>query len=371
MKLLHIGPSQVVPLDPSAPTLPAQGLVWCAVGRAELADQMPALLHLLTRWTGAAPLELHQKDLLNAQHPSHCDDTRDYDLLIFSQLVQDPSGDAVPLSAPHVLSNGADGRRRGRSGPPILQRLGTQPVGFLLYERLLVSVHGEHCHLRTDVEQRLLAAEHPRLPRTADDLMLRMVSHLVDKLMDLRKPLTEQLDHWQAELLDPSTRFVNWRALLAARNNLHALEDLCDSQRRAVQQWQLNLEPLRPDDTPLSAVERQERELLRARSRDVVEHIGRVVHHVQRLAQNAETAVQVHFSAQSQRTNEIMKTLTALTAIFLPLNLITGFFGMNFEFLPLIHSAVGLWWAIGAMVAVAGLLGLLFWRKRYLARAGR
>jgi Mg2+ and Co2+ transporter CorA len=63
-----------------------------------------------------------------------------------------------------------------------------------------------------------------------------------------------------------------------------------------------------------------------------------------------------------------MQTLTALTAIFLPLNLIAGIFGMNFEFLPLVHRGTGFWWAIGAMIAISVLLGALFWRKRYLAR---
>ena len=87
----------------------------------------------------------------------------------------------------------------------------------------------------------------------------------------------------------------------------------------------------------------RERELLRLRSRDVLEHIERVLGHVRRLESSAETAVQMHFSAQGNRTNDIMRTLTVLTAIFLPLNLVTGFFGMNFEGLPLIHSATGFW----------------------------
>jgi Mg2+ and Co2+ transporter CorA len=79
----------------------------------------------------------------------------------------------------------------------------------------------------------------------------------------------------------------------------------------------------------------------------------------------------MHFSAQSNRTNDIMRTLTALTAIFLPLNLIAGIFGMNFEFIPLLHHSAGFWWAMGSMVVVAALLGVLFWRKRYLARSAR
>jgi Mg2+ and Co2+ transporter CorA len=86
---------------------------------------------------------------------------------------------------------------------------------------------------------------------------------------------------------------------------------------------------------------------------------------------SAETAVQIHFSALGNRTNEIMRTLTALTAIFLPLNLIAGVFGMNFEFLPLIHQQSGFWWTLGTMGAIAVVLGVVFWRKRYLARTAR
>jgi Mg2+ and Co2+ transporter CorA len=79
----------------------------------------------------------------------------------------------------------------------------------------------------------------------------------------------------------------------------------------------------------------------------------------------------MHFNVQGNRTNDIMRTLTALTAIFLPLNLIAGIFGMNFEFIPLLHLQSGFWWAMGSMAAIASLLGLVFWRKRYLARSGR
>jgi Mg2+ and Co2+ transporter CorA len=53
------------------------------------------------------------------------------------------------------------------------------------------------------------------------------------------------------------------------------------------------------------------------------------------------------------------------------LNLITGFFGMNFDGLPLIHRESGAWMATGFMVIVAIGLVTLFWNKRYLARSGR
>ena len=198
--------------------------------------------------------------------------------------------------------------------------------------------------------------------------MLRIINQIVDGFLELRRTLTHQLDHWQTELINPRTRFNNWSSLLDTRLALHNLDEVCEDQRAAIQDWVEALKTWPDPDTPAG---QRERDLLHVRSRDVLEHIERVVHHVRRLEQSAETAVQIHFSVQGSRTNDIMRTLTALTAIFLPLNLITGFFGMNFEFLPLIHSPKAFWWTLFAMVSIAVSTMLFFWRKRYLARTTR
>jgi Mg2+ and Co2+ transporter CorA len=198
--------------------------------------------------------------------------------------------------------------------------------------------------------------------------MLRMVNHMVDSYLDLRRLLTRQLSALQQALLHPRSRFHDWQVLLDARNALHLLEDTCEDQRAAMQEWIDGLEELPP---PAELRPAREFELLKVRSRDVQEHIERVLSHVRRLEQSAETAVQMHFSAIGHRTNDIMRTLTVLTAIFLPLNLITGFFGMNFDALPLIHRHTGVWIAVGLMVTLGVGLGWFFWRKRYLGTQRR
>jgi Mg2+ and Co2+ transporter CorA len=368
MRVFSITPAGVSESDAPPAQLPAQGHVWIACTREELQDQLAGLQAALQNLCGLQLLDLHVSDLLNAQLPSRFDYTSQYDLLVFRRLAATPTAAAEGTSQPLPTPS-----RRG--GPPILRHIDTSPVGFTVFERVLLSVHPADGAARDAYASRLLQstaselrnASH-RLPTSPADLMLRIVNLMVDGFLELRRELTRQLDHWQAELLNPRTRFSNWAALLEARLALHQLDELCEDQRAAIQDWIDTVKTWPEADTPTA---QRERDLLLVRSRDVLEHIERVAHHVRRLEQSIETAVQIHFNAQSNRTNDIMRTLTVLTAIFLPLNLIAGIFGMNFDVIPLIHHDSGFWWAMGSMGLIGAGLATLFWRKRYLVRSGR
>jgi Mg2+ and Co2+ transporter CorA len=347
-------------------SLPSDGFLWIGASRLELETHLAVLQDRLVQWEGGALVDLHVSDLLNKQLPSHFDYTSWYDLLVFRRLVAGTAGERVPADDVPVDAH---------SAREALASIDTSPVGFALFERLLITVHPGDCAVREYFAQRLAGlATTPdmrgiaRLPPSPADLMLRMVNHMVDNYLDLRRLLTRQLNLLQRELFDPKGRFNDWPLLLEARNVLHMLEDTCEDQRSAIQEW---IDALDEWPDPGTDAARRERELLRVRSRDVHEHIERVLTHVRRLEQSSETAVQMHFSALSHRTNSIMRTLTVLTAIFLPLNLITGFFGMNFDALPLIHTATGVWITLGVMTMVGLGLAAFFWRKRYLSTRER
>ena len=349
--------------------LPEQGYVWIACARREFEVMQTQVQAALQQLCGFQLVDLHISDLLNNQLPSHYDYTSQYDVLVFRRLAagQTPTDLERPGEPMHLAPQ--------RGGPPILRRIDTSPVGFAVFDRVLLTVHPTDCAVRDAYAAKLLQATSAesraagaRLPTSPADLMLRVVNQMVDGFLELRRELTHQLDHWQSELLNPHTRFTNWGSLLDARLSLHYLDEVCEDQRAALQDWTEALKTWPDPDTPSG---QRERDLLQVRSRDVLEHIERVVHHVRRLEQSVETAVQMHFSVQGSRTNEIMRTLTVLTAIFLPLNLIAGIFGMNFDFIPLLHVHDGFWWALGSMVAIAAGLAMVFWRKRYLARSER
>jgi Mg2+ and Co2+ transporter CorA len=91
-----------------------------------------------------------------------------------------------------------------------------------------------------------------------------------------------------------------------------------------------------------------------------------VLNHARTIESQAESAVQLYFAAMSHRTTEIMRLLTLITAIFMPLTLITGIFGMNFDFMPGLHKSYGFWLSVAAMVAVVIGMLIYFRRKRWL-----
>jgi magnesium transporter len=375
-------------VDQLPSSVPADGFVWVFVDRETFSSHQPALQTLAQQVGGSALLELHCQDLGSSVHPSHYDYTSVYDLVIFRRLITAGEAANEAVSDVEPSQTAAVSRTpifKRKPGPPVFRRISTRAVGFAQFDKLLISVHPTGCYTAKSFVQRYLAdavhTEHAanstanafsarsRLPTSPADLMLRMINMMVDSYLDLRKDLSAQLEHWQAELLNPRSHFTNWNALMAARNELHTLEDLCEEQHDAMQEW---LDTMREQSSTLIKLTSQaEHDGLVARARDVIEHIERVVHHVRRLEQTAESAIQIHFGAQSNRTNDIMRTLTALTAIFLPLNLITGFFGMNFEIFPWIHQPQALWWTISFMVCIAIALGVVFWRKRYIARTSR
>ena len=372
-------------VDAAPERAPDDGFVWIYLDRTDFVRHLADVQAAAQRLGGSALLDVHVKDLASDSHPSHYDATSVYDMVIFRRLatlaeVQRDQEQVNAIASYHAHGVGASALTKPLV-PEAFSRIDSRAVGFAIFDKLLISVHPAGCYTANSYVQRFVAdaklavdtaGTRNRVPQGPSDLVLRTINTMVDSYLDLRKDLATALENAQAELLKPDPRQDTWSAMMHARRRLHALQDLCEEQQDAMQEW---LDTLR--ELPLTAYHadpaqaQARRDQLVARARDVMEHIDRVLHHARRLEQSAETVVQIHFAAQGHRTNDIMRTLTAVTAIFLPLNLFTGFFGMNFEHLPLIHSTEGMWVALALLALLAGGILAIFWRRRYLTRTGR
>ena len=133
----NISESDVMPQH-----VPEQGYLWLSFSRREfevLQSEIHALLESLCK---VQLFDLHVSDLLNNQLPSHYDYTNEYDLLVFRRLARGRTESDV-ANPGQILH-----RASSKGGPPILRRIDTSPIGFVVLDRLVISVHPADCTVR-------------------------------------------------------------------------------------------------------------------------------------------------------------------------------------------------------------------------------
>ncbi|WP_137925269.1 magnesium transporter CorA family protein [Cupriavidus sp. 2SB] len=419
MQLLGFSASQVHPLatlDAARDFLAdnaAARFVWADFATEEVTAAPAAWRDNLVALTGAPILDLHLSDATNPAHPSFFDTTNAYDMVIFRKLTFETSRQFAEEEAEHAgdaaaqASSGATPTAVEPSGTPVtpmpapqkaarkyapgflpaLARIDTQPITFFVFDTVLVTVRPSPSRTVDQVRQRLLdTCGAPRIaaprangisalvhgvrpPTRPEDLMLRLLNAMVDRYLDLRAPLTRQLDRWQRALLSTRRSFSSWEGLLDARIQLRRLEHLSEEQRDALQEFRDSLLDNRySTEDGENATTASRDEVLLVRLTDLMEHILRVLAHARRLEDSIESAVQIHFSAVAHRTNRTMRALTIITALFMPLTLITGIFGMNFARMPWLQETNGFWWTIGLMGAVVATIGGIWGLGRWLDR---
>jgi Mg2+ and Co2+ transporter CorA len=363
MDIFLLSDSQVTLTRDAPPAVPAHGFLWLDATHDEVAASPEAWRDEVERSTATHIYDPHLTDTINLNHPSYFDSTRDYEMVVFRKLAL--RHDPLP---PEPSAGAKEAKRRI---PPVIDKLVTQPVTFFLMDHALVTVHAKHSRTIDAARNRLLdyqlktegVTHSGRPPATPEELMLRLLNAMVDQYLDLRQPLTNQLDRWQRALLNPRRPFNNWLALLDARIELHMLDHLCEEQHDALQE-------LRDNVIDSGGMDSGAQDLLLVRINDVIEHVGRVLSHVRRLESSIESAVQIHFSIMAHRTSDVMRVLTVITALFMPLTLITGIFGMNFVEMPLLKHPSGFWISMGMMLVIVIALLFIFWRKRYFEERG-
>ncbi|MDJ0973713.1 MAG: magnesium/cobalt transporter CorA [Planctomycetota bacterium] len=99
--------------------------------------------------------------------------------------------------------------------------------------------------------------------------------------------------------------------------------------------------------------------------RDVYDHILRVFELIESAREGLAVTRDAHLAIVNNRLSEIMRTLTIIATVMMPLSLIAGIYGMNFEILPGQKSPAGFWITIGVMLGIAGAMLVYFRRRRW------
>ena len=202
------------------------------------------------------------------------------------------------------------------------------------------------------IRERLRTAKGRMRRESADYLVYSLIDAIVDGYFVLLEKLGEQI-----EVLDE--RMLANRAGEVART-IHLLKREMIWLRKAV--W-----PLRE---MINSLQRAETPLIRASTgvylKDVYDHTIEVIDTVETYRDVLSGMLENHLSLLTTRLNEVMKVLTVISTIFIPLTFITGIYGMNFRFMPELEWRWGYPLALLGMAGIGVALYFYYRRKKWL-----
>ena len=199
------------------------------------------------------------------------------------------------------------------------------------------------------VRERLRQAKGRLRSRGTDYLAYALIDAIVDSYFRILEAVGDRIEELEETVLeDPS---------LEVMHRIHHLKREMLILRRAVWPLRETLGQMYRGEIALVADETQ------VFLRDVHDHAIQVIDTVETLREVLSGAMDLYMSGVSNRMNEVMKVLTIIATIFIPLSFFAGLYGMNFDYMPELHVR----WAYPALLTAMGTLagGMLFYfRKR-------
>ena len=229
----------------------------------------------------------------------------------------------------------------------------TYKLAAFLGRNLLVTVHRRPLRAVESVWNRV--PSDARLLHRGTDFVLYSI---VDQMVDAHFPLLEQIEEAVDDLQDQIFAGADTSHL---DELLHLKRDINVLRRHSLPQRELLNQISRGD---ARFVQREHLIYFR----DVYDHMFRISETIDVDRDQMTGTMDAYLSVMANRTNEIMKVLTIFSATMLPLTLIAGIYGMNFEHMPELKWLHGYPFAIGLMTAVAVLMLAWFWRRGWIAR---
>jgi magnesium transporter len=227
----------------------------------------------------------------------------------------------------------------------------THEVDIFLGEQFLVTVHDEFS--RSVDRMRDVC---PRNDFVLAEGPASLLHRIVDTMVDNYRPEVEKLE---ARLDETEERVFNRPAGDDVRRILGLKRDVTSLRRVVLPQRDVVGRLARREFPQIS-------EALSYRFRDVYDHLVRLADEATLFQDRITSLLDAHLSFTSNRLNQVMKTLTVISTIFLPLTVLTGMYGMNVG-LPHFPGGEGaqFWWIFAIMIAIASIMLWAFNRKDY------
>jgi len=272
----------------------------------------------------------HIKDAMNKEHPSFFDSTGDYEMIILRTI--------------HDIQSTDDAY-------PVLKYTASS-FTFFCFSHLLIIVHDNQYSLLDKFNQAVLNNNKITI-KSSLELLYFSLNFLLDQFLLIRTPASKQFKFWQKLMLEDPSNFNLWNELINYKSGIENIDAFCEDIDDTFEEWRR-----------YTRYQLEQQFIINLN--DLDEHNERAMTVIEKLSANIDSLIQLHFSALSNRNNEILRVLAIISAIFLPLMLITGIFGMNFINMPILQERYAYHLTVGCMIMVALVLIVVFRIKKWL-----
>lgn len=188
--------------------------------------------------------------------------------------------------------------------------------------------------------------------RGADFLAYSVIDAIVDNYFAILERFGDEIDRLEDELVSQPVR--------QTLRKIHRLKRDMLFLRKSVWPVRELVSTLERTESPLLA------DAIQKYLRDVHDHAVYLVDTIETCRDMLSGMLDIYLSSMSNRLNEVMKVLTIIATLFMPLTFLSGVYGMNFHHMPELSWRYGYPAALGAMAVVAGIMLAFFRRKRWI-----
>lgn len=232
------------------------------------------------------------------------------------------------------------------------QEVNYDQLSILFSTKFIITFRDDNTEDYSSIRQRIETGVKVFRKSKADYLFYVLIDLLVDQYFLVIEELSERIEIEQEQLLKSPDQ-----------------EDLKYIQAIKKDAYQIK-HAIRPVRESIASILRRESDFISEHTviyfRDALDHVIQVTESLESQRESITTLIDIYLSSLSNRMNEVMKVLTIMASIFIPLTFIAGVYGMNFSNMPELHYKYGYFIVWGVMILVGVSLLLFFKRKKWL-----
>lgn len=230
--------------------------------------------------------------------------------------------------------------------------LENEQVSIIIGKHYLLSFKETPGDIFSMVKQRIRNGKGRIRKNTSDYLAYALIDTIIDNYFVILEKLSDHMELLEEGLLThPSHKTL--QSIIALKHELLLM-------RKSI--WPLREVINRLNKTETSLIATQTEPFIR----DLYDHTIQIIDTIETLRDFTSSMVDVYLSSVSNRMNQIMKVLTIISTIFIPLTFLAGLYGMNFENLPELRWQYGYFALLGFMFIVSCIMMYFFYKKGWL-----